>query len=195
MAEPMYDVEQFATHLGNALQFLADPADKNTQTQTGDVISQVGQGNQSMTASQGNPLGGMFGGGAYDGFGVTQEYGVNGHPGMDIGTPVGTPILAPFQGTVTHASNDDPGGYGSWIEVTGADGTVVRYGHLSGMNVKQGQSVGPGTSLGFTGGAQGGEGSGNSSGPHLHFEVRQGGTTIDPSTFLAGGWQVLGSRG
>lgn len=197
MADPTYDVEQFATHLGNAIQYLADPAgqDPTGITQTGDVISQVGQqpGPAAPSSGTATPMTGGLSGESYDGFGISQEYGVNGHPGLDIAIPVGTKLIAPIQGTVTHAANDDPGGYGQWVEITGTDGTVVRYGHLSNMSVTTGQKVTPGMMIGLSGGAQGAPGSGNASGPHLHFEVHQaaGGPAVNPSNYLAGGWQII----
>lgn len=199
MADQTYDIEQFATHLGNALTFLKQPGgqDASGATQTGDVINQVhGAQAQSPYGVPGSatPMSGGLDGGAYDGFGISQEYGVGGHPGLDIATPVGTKLLAPVQGTVTHAANDDPGGYGSWVEITAADGTVIRYGHLSNIMVKTGQQVGPGTMVGLSGGTAGASGSGNATGPHLHFEVHSssGGPSVNPSNYLAGGWQIIG---
>lgn len=205
MADPTYDVEAVAQHLGNMLQYLKQPGGQDATgiTQTGDVISQVGNKPGVSTAPKPGQIGyngpgtatprtGTFADGTYDGFGIGQEYGHNGHPGLDISAPVGTQALSPFSGTVTHASDDDPGGYGSWVEITGDDGTVIRYGHLSGMNVQVGEQVGAGTMIGQTGGAAGAPGAGNSEGPHLHFEVRQGGHTVDPTGFLAGGWQIFG---
>lgn len=196
MADKTYDVEQFATQIGNALQMLKAPEgqDPTGLNPTGDVISQTGQ----MTPQQSTTTAasGGLSGDQYDGFSVSQEYGVNGHPGIDIATPVGTKLIAPIAGKVTHAADDDPNGYGSWVEITGADGTVVRYGHLSGINVNVGDAVTPGMLIGATGGAVGSKGAGNADGPHLHFEVHvaQGGPAVDPTHYLAGGWQILGSR-
>jgi hypothetical protein len=61
------------------------------------------------------------------------------------------------------------------------------------MNVSAGQQIKAGQPLGASGGQAGAFGSGNSGGPHLHFEVRKGGTTVDPIPYLAGGQQVLSS--
>lgn len=126
---------------------------------------------------------------------VEQGYGNNGHPGVDLGVPLDTQILAAETGTVTHAANDDPQGYGEWIEITGANGIITRYGHLHGMNVKVGDQVNAGQIIGTSGGEAGGPTSGNSSGAHLHFEVRVDGHTVDPTPFLAGGYQVIGGQG
>lgn len=203
MADQTYDVEKFATHLGNAVLALSKPGgqDPTGITPTGDIISQVGQSHPAGSAQMGynamsnvTPMTGSLSDGTYDGYTISQEYGVGGHPGIDIGIPVGTPLVSPFGGTVTHAGNDDPGGYGAWVEITGDDGTVIRYGHLSSIGVQTGQRVDPGAGVGLSGGEAGSTGAGNASGPHLHFEVHQGGPTVDPSSFLAGGWQILGNR-
>jgi hypothetical protein len=78
------------------------------------------------------------------------------------------------------------------VEITGDDGIITRYGHLSGMTVQQGAKIRAGQVIGQSGGLANAPGSGNSTGPHLHFEVRQGDHTIDPTPFLAGGYQVVG---
>lgn len=122
---------------------------------------------------------------------IEQGYGHNGHPGIDLGVPVGTPLIAAETGTVTAAGNTDPNGYGNEVEITAPDGTVMRYGHLSAISVTLGQQIKRGQSIGKSGGAAGAPGSGNSSGPHLHFEVRQGGKTVDPTPFLAGSGGIV----
>lgn len=125
------------------------------------------------------------------GTGIAQGFGgEGGHPGIDFSVPVGTNILAAETGTVTHAANDDPGGYGQWVEITAPDGTVTRYGHLSAMNVTLGSSVTAGQAIGSSGGAPGAPGAGNATGPHLHFEVRRNGVAVDPTAFLAGAGQI-----
>jgi hypothetical protein len=113
------------------------------------------------------------------------------HGGIDFGVPVGAHLVAAISGTVTHAAGDDPGGYGNWVEITGANGISVRYGHLSEISVAQGDTVTAGQVIGSSGGAAGAPGSGNSSGPHLHFEVRQDGQSIDPGPFLAGSMPIV----
>lgn len=193
----MTSVDAWTSQIGEALSFLKQPggqSDPTGVTGTGDVISQVGQapGGQTTSASPGTLANGQ-----YDNFAVSQEFGVNGHPGVDIATPVGTKLVAPIAGRVTHAANDDPNGYGQWVEITGTNGTVVRFGHLSGMNVQVGQTVTPGQLIGLSGGQKGSPGAGNASGPHLHFEVHAaaGGPAVDPTSYLAGGWQIIGASG
>lgn len=125
---------------------------------------------------------------------VSSPYGPRGsgfHGGVDLNAASGTTLLAANSGRVTHAANDDPGGYGTWIEITGDDGVVTRYGHLAGMNVSLGDVVQAGAVIGQTGGARGAAGAGNSEGPHLHFEVRVNGQTTDPMSYLAQNGQIL----
>lgn len=194
------DIDQFVGHLDNALQFLKQGPDRGAIDNTSadpmsSITDQAPPKPMATTSGTATARGGGLEDGGYDGFGVSQEFGVNGHPGIDIAVPVGTKLIAPISGTVTHAGNDDPGGYGAWVEITSTDGTVIRYGHLSSVGVSNGDQVSPGTLLGLSGGAQGAEGSGNASGPHLHFEVHSsaGGPAVDPSSYLAGGWQILGA--
>jgi hypothetical protein len=115
-----------------------------------------------------------------------------GHAGVDIGVPVGSHMIAAISGTVTRAV-DEPGGYGNLVEITGPGGISVRYGHLSNIGVQVGQTVTAGESIGVSGGAAGAPGAGNSTGPHLHFEVRQNGQPVDPAAFLAGGAAIVGA--
>lgn len=112
------------------------------------------------------------------------------HGGVDISTPVGTQLVSAISGTVTHAANDDPGGYGNWVEISGPGGISIRYGHMASIGVKVGQKVTPGARIGKSGGAKGAEGAGNSDGPHVHFEVRKSGTAIDPSSYIGGAGTV-----
>jgi murein DD-endopeptidase MepM/ murein hydrolase activator NlpD len=101
------------------------------------------------------------------------------HAGIDIAAPTGTPILAASSGVVDYAGWSD-GGYGNMIDIRHSDGTITRYGHLSEIFVKEGQSVGQGQSIAAMGST------GFSTGPHLHFEIRpNGGGAIDPMAFLA----------
>lgn len=106
------------------------------------------------------------------------------HAGVDLAVPNGTGLVAAISGKVIHASNDDPNGYGNMIEIQGANGMSVRYGHMSSMDVQVGQDIQAGQSIGKSGGAKGAPGSGDSTGPHLHFEVRENGQAVDPTGFL-----------
>jgi murein DD-endopeptidase MepM/ murein hydrolase activator NlpD/flagellum-specific peptidoglycan hydrolase FlgJ len=111
--------------------------------------------------------------------------GTEGHGAVDIGTPVGTPVYAADGGKVLRANGtDDPNGYGNFVEIAHKDGYVTRYGHLSAFDVSPGDTVKKGDPIGKSGGAKGAPGSGRSSGPHLHFEVRKNGQKVDPQMFL-----------
>ncbi len=100
-----------------------------------------------------------------------------GHPGIDIGAPVGTPVYAAADGAVV-SPFDDPGGYGCNVVINHSGGSslyqgiITIYGHLSSIDVSAGTQISAGTLIGYSGGAAGAECSGNASGPHLHFELR-----------------------
>lgn len=91
------------------------------------------------------------------------------HPGVDFGTPRGTPIYAPLAGTVRATGNTDlvPGCYswGKWTLLDHANGLTTLYAHQDVISVSAGQKVGTGEIIGYTGNT------GYSTGPHLHFTV------------------------
>jgi hypothetical protein len=102
------------------------------------------------------------------------------HGGIDIAVPVGTPVAAADSGVVERVTNQ-PNGAGKFIEIRHEDGTSSLYMHLSRQDVTQGSRVTAGQQIGLSGNT------GNSDGPHLHFEVRdRNGNKIDPNQFLAG---------
>ena len=94
------------------------------------------------------------------------------HEGVDIAGDYGTPISATAAGTVTQAGW--VGGYGYLVEVRHADGIVTRYGHNSAVLVYEGQHVDQGSMIALMGST------GNSTGPHCHYEVRIHGEAVDP---------------
>ena len=98
------------------------------------------------------------------------------HAGIDLAAGVGAPISVVAAGTVVAAGSE--GGYGQAVRVQHADDTVTLYAHLSEVLVSAGQRVAAGTYLGREGST------GNSTGPHLHFEVRIGGVPVDPAPWL-----------
>lgn len=100
------------------------------------------------------------------------------HSGIDIGTPIGTPIKAADGGTITHSG--DMGGYGFVIDINHCDLRSTRYAHNSQLLVGRGTGVKQGQIISKAGT------SGNSTGPHLHFEVRIKGNAVDPLTYLKG---------
>ncbi|MDB6180538.1 M23 family metallopeptidase [Paracoccus fistulariae] len=98
------------------------------------------------------------------------------HEGMDMAAPTGTPVYAPGDGVVTHASRQ--GAYGNLIKIQHELGTETRFGHLSRIRVKVGQRVSQGDLIGDIGNT------GRSTGPHLHYEVRMNGRAVDPMSFI-----------
>ncbi|GAA2455638.1 transglycosylase family protein [Streptomyces macrosporus] len=103
----------------------------------------------------------------------------NGHTGEDFPAASGTPVKAVTNGTVVSAGWG--GAYGNQVVIRHDDGRYSQYGHLSSISVGTGQKVTVGQQIGAVGST------GNSTGPHLHFEVRTGagyGTDIDPLAYL-----------
>jgi murein DD-endopeptidase MepM/ murein hydrolase activator NlpD len=114
---------------------------------------------------------------------VTSYFGMRFHPiykvwrphqGVDYAAPTGTPVSCVADGQVTIAGWR--GGYGRLVEVTHKGGLKSRYGHLSGFGpgVKLGRRVRQGQTVGYIGMT------GDATGPHLHFEIRQGGKPVNP---------------
>ena len=100
------------------------------------------------------------------------------HNGMDIASNMGTTVYAADGGTVVLA--EWYGGYGNCIMIDHGNGYKTLYGHLSYIGVSEGQAVYQGESIGQVGST------GNSTGPHLHFEVYSNGSRIDPEQFFSG---------
>ena len=110
---------------------------------------------------------------------VTSGYGMRWgamHAGIDIAPPYGTPVYAANSGTVIFAGGQ--GGYGNLVLVDHGGGFVTAYAHLSGFATGSGASVGRGQLVGYIGST------GDSTGPHLHFETRVGGSAQNPMNFL-----------
>jgi len=100
------------------------------------------------------------------------------HTGIDIALPMGTPIRAAAAGLAYPLP--DPARYGMYVIVQHYGGYATVYGHMSRWNVSWGQRVQAGDVIGFVGTT------GNSTGPHLHFEVRYVATPYDPMPYLSG---------
>ncbi|MBJ8340797.1 M23 family metallopeptidase [Antrihabitans sp. YC3-6] len=101
-----------------------------------------------------------------------------GHGGIDIANKLGTPIVAVADGEVISAGPAQ--GYGLWVRIRHNDGTVTTYGHNQGNLVSLGQRVRTGQQIAVVGNR------GDSSGPHLHFEVESpSGQKVDPTAWLA----------
>ena len=100
------------------------------------------------------------------------------HSGMDIGCAYGDTVWASDGGTVSLAEWN--GGYGNCVMINHGNGYYTLYGHLSSIGVSYGQTVSQGQAIGNVGST------GNSTGPHLHFEIREGSTCLDFSSWFSG---------
>lgn len=98
------------------------------------------------------------------------------HKGIDWATPTGTSVVASSAGTVARAGWGS--GYGYVIYINHADGKQTRYGHLSKVLVKPGQTVQQGTKIALSGNT------GVSTGPHIHFEILDNGAQVNPLKYL-----------
>ncbi len=99
-----------------------------------------------------------------------------GHTALDFGVPVGTNVKSTMSGNVVYAGWNNEG-YGNLVIIENGDYRTY-YAHLSKIPVKLGQTVKNSETIGYSGNT------GNSTGPHLHYEVRKNGLTIDPSQTL-----------
>lgn len=111
-------------------------------------------------------------------FGEVGPFSPRGHAGLDIAWSAGTPILAADQGEVLKAVWDQTG-YGGLVIIGHPSGYETWYAHLADLEVQTGSEVSRGQEIGKMGST------GLSTGPHLHFEVRQGGRLMDPLDFVS----------
>jgi murein DD-endopeptidase MepM/ murein hydrolase activator NlpD len=101
------------------------------------------------------------------------------HTGLDFRAATGDPIRATANGKVTQAAYN--GGYGKMVEIDHGNGLATRYGHMSEIHVKVGDSIKIGQVIGLVGST------GRSTGSHLHYETRIDGEAVDPQKFLRAG--------
>lgn len=147
----------------------------SSQTATTEETS-AGGSSQSIT-------GGVYGskpmpsGRPVDGGRITQSPHA-GHMAFDIGIPVGTPVKTTMDGKVVHAGWNDQG-YGNLVIVENGPYRTY-YAHLSSIPVTVGNTVAAGTVIGLSGNT------GNSTGPHLHYEIRKNKVTVDPTSATLG---------
>ncbi|MDP3794209.1 MAG: peptidoglycan DD-metalloendopeptidase family protein, partial [Candidatus Uhrbacteria bacterium] len=105
------------------------------------------------------------------------------HPGVDVPTGVGTPVRAAAGGYV--AWNKRGKQYGNYVMLVHPGGIATVYAHLTRFGASPDSYVERGDIIGYSGGRPGDPGAGLSTGPHLHFEVRQNGIPVNPENFLA----------
>ncbi|MFE6051159.1 M23 family metallopeptidase [Kitasatospora sp. NPDC056446] len=112
---------------------------------------------------------------------ANRSYAAGYHTGVDFAVSPGTPLLAVGNATVVSAGWD--GAYGKEVVLRLADGHFAQYAHMSSVTVSSGQQVAAGQRIGLSGST------GNSTGPHLHFEIRTSnryGAVVNPIAYLAG---------
>jgi murein DD-endopeptidase MepM/ murein hydrolase activator NlpD len=108
------------------------------------------------------------------------------HPGIDISTPVGRPVVATADGIVLYASRR--GSYGNTIVIDHKYGMMTLYGHLSRYNVRPGKRVKRGDVIGYVGST------GRSRGPHVHYEVWVSGRAVHPLEYILEYAQTLNAK-
>lgn len=134
------------------------------QVETVELPQTTATSSQPVNAPRGLPVKGRLTQGSH-----------SGHVALDFGVPVGTPVKATLDGKVVYAGWNDQG-YGNLVIVENGPYRVY-FAHLSKIPVKVGEKVTAGTIIGYSGNT------GNSTGPHLHYEVRKNGQPIDPTSF------------
>lgn len=159
-----------------ALGDLLDAGIYDTEIQTlyQNRVKSIDAGDYS-TGEMVNPVSGQI----TSGFGYRSSPGGIGstnHKGIDIAVPEGTDVAAADGGTITKV--DYNGSRGAYVEVTHGNGRKTRYQHLSGYYVQKGDVVKKGQIIAASGNT------GHSTGPHLHFEVLEGGTPVNPMNYL-----------
>lgn len=184
------DIENLAPTLTGFVKFLNDPLtgianalDKNYSGST----TNGGESTFALNIPPGmelmHPLGPQYK--VSSGFGMRNIGGsaTKNHKGVDITAPVGTAVYAPQDGTVVRAADTTPNGCGGFVKLhhTGLN-VHTKFCHLSKWVVKSGDQVKKGQLIGYSGGAKGAQYAGNSTGPHLHYEVIGGdGLAMNPT--------------
>lgn len=148
-------------------EWLGGVYDGEIYTGGGDFASPLGAGWRSMVTSEFGWRANPFGGG-----------GGEGHSGLDMGAPKGTPIQTARSGVVSYVKNSGSSGYGYHVVVDHGDGMVTLYGHCSKVYVRSGQAVQQGDVIAAVGST------GRSTGNHLHLEVRIGGKKVNPRQLM-----------
>jgi murein DD-endopeptidase MepM/ murein hydrolase activator NlpD len=158
------------------------PAEKTSEQSTEQSAEQSSSDDSAQTGTA--PTSGYSspvpGGGVGTGYKVAGSMWSSGyHTGVDFSVPTGTSLKAVGSGTVVSAGW--AGAYGNQVVIELADGHYAQYAHLSSLSVSAGQTVTGGQQVGLSGST------GNSTGPHLHFEIRTTpdyGSDVDPVSYL-----------
>lgn len=145
---------------------------KKTSSGTVNTVTNISSSKVSLGISLTKPVSGVIS----SRFGVRSSIRSSAHTGLDIATSTGTPIAAAASGTVTFSGWK--GSYGNLLVITHSNGVQTYYGHCSKLYVSAGQTVSQGQTIAAVGST------GNSTGPHLHFEIRVNGIAYNPQNYL-----------
>jgi len=148
---------------------IAKPVDQIVEAGTKVIVASRGSGDNAKSGALAWPVRGK----------INSAYGNRSrgfHSGIDIQARTGDPVYSALDGTVISASYS--GGYGNLVTIDHGDGLTTLYAHLSKINVSVGQVVGDQELIGLAGTT------GRTTGPHLHFEVRINGSTVNPANYL-----------
>ena len=147
---------------------------KNKTTSVGSVntATTIAGGKVSLGISLARPVSGIIS----SRFGARSSIRSSAHTGLDIATSTGTPVLAAASGTVTFSGRK--GSYGNLLVITHSNGVQTYYGHCSKLYFSAGATVSQGQTIAAVGST------GNSTGPHLHFEIRVNGVAYNPQNYL-----------
>ena len=149
--------------------YIKMPTVKRTKAVGGSTGATVSYANTALGISLMEPISGI----------ITSRFGYRrsgSHTGLDIATSAGTPIRAAASGTVVHAGWS--GGYGYLVKIQHTDSIQTYYAHCSKIYVSVGQYVNQGDIISAVGST------GNSTGPHLHLEIRVNNTPLNPQNYL-----------
>lgn len=149
-------------------------SNKVNKTSSGSVntTQNISSNKVSLGVSLSKPVSGIIS----SRFGVRSSVRSSAHTGLDIATATGTPVTAAASGTVTFSGWK--GSYGYLLVITHSNGVQTYYGHCSKLYVSTGTNVAKGQTIAAVGST------GNSTGPHLHFEIRVNGVAYNPQNYL-----------
>lgn len=159
----LFGGDMFSPILFNLVEQLMAQQENNAAAATGEASLQSAE-----SRTQGRPVAGGT---------LTQGFHA-GHNGLDFGVPVGTAVHSTMNGNVVYAGWNDQG-YGNLVIVENGSRRTY-YAHLSSIPVTLGQTVQANDVIGLSGNT------GNSTGPHLHYEIRENGQAIDPTALTLG---------
>ena len=144
----------------------------STSTGTVNTSTTISGGKASLGISLIRPVSGII----TSRFAANSRIRSSAHTGLDIATSTGTPVVAAASGTVTFSGWK--GSYGKLVVITHSNGVQTYYGHCNALYVSAGQTVSQGQTISAVGST------GNSTGPHLHFEIRINGVAYNPQNYL-----------